>query len=358
MGGVGRRGQSFVIVAVAMVVLLGIAALSLTYAQLSYARGQVQNAVDAAALAGAQLASTGTSPTTDQAWLKQQNMGPDGTMTITDSRSIPDGIRATATVQLPAGFASLFGIKQFTVRETAVATYGAGAAFDYAVFQGDSTPSDPPLRLYGSDVVQGDAHSNDNLHLIGATSVQGSCTASGSATSTGAGGCDSGMTSGTPTVAMPVWTAAQLTAHATRVIGSPSNPTGYTFSGSTALGGNWVVYGSVTISGSITGPGSITAIGGSITIKGSAVMGSSGGVGVALSALPSTEVPNPGITLKGSHVISGILYAPAGAIVVKGSAVITGALVGYHVSTGGSTVVDYNASQQAAVPVQSVQLVQ
>jgi cytoskeletal protein CcmA (bactofilin family) len=157
---------------------------------------------------------------------------------------------------------------------------------------------------------------------------------------------------------MPVWTAAQLTAHATQVIGSPSDPTGYTFSGATSFTGNWVVYGDVKISGSFTGPGSITAIGGSITITGSAVLGSTNGVGVSLSALPSGTVTNPGITVKGSHVMSGILYAPAGTITLNGSNVVTGAVVGYHVSTGGSSVVTYDAAQQAAVPVQSIQLVQ
>lgn len=354
-----RRGQSMVIVALFLVFLLGIAAVGVTYAEVSYVRTETQNAVDSAALAGAQLASVGQNPTTDQAWLKQQNLGPKGHIAVTTSRSIPDGIRATGTVFVPGGFASLFGIKQFTVVETAVATYGAGQAFDYAVFQGDQTPSDPPLRIHGADVIQpGDVHSNDNLLLKGAQSVQGTCSASGTAIDKGVGGCDAGMTSGAPVIGMPVWTAAQLAAHATRVVGSPSDPTGYTFSGSTAFTGNWVVYGNVKISGAFNGPGSITAIGGNITITGSAILGSTNGIGVSLSALPSGSVTNPGVTLEGSHIMSGILYAPAGTITLQGSDIVTGAVVGYHVSLGGSAVVRYDAAQQATVPVQSVQLVQ
>ena len=355
-----RRGQSMVLVALFLVFLLGIAAVGVTYGEVAYVRTQTQNAVDSAALAGAQLASVGQNPTTDQAWLKQQNLGPKGKMAVTVSRSIPNGIRATGTVTVPGGFASLFGIQRFTVVETAVATYGAGQAFDYAVFQGDQTPSDPPLRIHGKDLIQpGDIHSNDNLLLEGNQSVQGTCSASGTASvNGGAAGCDAGITSGTPVIGMPVWTAAQLTAGATQVIGSPSNPTGYTFSGATAFTGRWVVYGNVTISGAFNGPGSITAIGGSITITGSAVLGSPGEVGVSLSALPSGSVTNPGITIKGNHTMSGILYAPAGTITLQGSDTVTGAVVGYHVSLGGSAVVRYDAAQQATVPVQSVQLVQ
>lgn len=355
-----RRGQSMIIVALFLVFLLGIAAVGLTYGEVGYVRTQTQNAADSAALAGAQLASVGQNPTTDQAWLKQQNLGPKGEPpVVTWSRSVPNGVRATFTVIVPGGFASLFGIKQFTVVETAVATYGAGEAFDYAVFQGDQTPSDPSLRIHGADVIQpGDVHSNDNLLLQGAQSVQGTCSASGTASDKGAGGCDAGMTSGAPIIGMPVWTAAQLTAGATRVIGSPSNPTGYTFSGATSFSGNWVVYGNVKISGAFNGPGSITAIGGSITITGSAILGSTTGIGVSLSALPSGSVTNPGITVEGSHIMSGILYAPAGTITLQGSDIVTGAVVGYHVSLGGSAVVRYDAAQQATVPVQSVQLVQ
>jgi cytoskeletal protein CcmA (bactofilin family) len=343
-----------------MVVLLGIAAISITYGEVSYMRGRLQNAVDAAALAGAQLAATGSNPTTDQAWLKQQNLGPNGTMTVTASRTVPNGIRATGVVQIPAGFAGIFGIHQFTVSATAVATYG-NPAFDDVIFQGDPQSGDPPLSISGSDVVQsGNVHSNDGLVLDGSQAIDGACSAAGTVTVNGAGGCTAGIQQGVPQQPMPAWTVTQLTAQATHIVGSASNPVGYTFSGTTEYSGNWVVFGNVTITGAFNGPGSIIAIGGSITIRGSAVVGATGGTGVCLAALPpSPDSQTPeNITLRGAHVITGTLYAPTGTVSLGGSDVISGSVVGYHVTLGGSDVVNYDANVHQSIPfLPMVQLV-
>src|SRR4029077_1164943 len=53
-----ERGQTIVLVAVALVSLLGMAALAIDIATLYVARGEAQRAADAAALAGAKMFAT------------------------------------------------------------------------------------------------------------------------------------------------------------------------------------------------------------------------------------------------------------------------------------------------------------
>lgn len=153
----------------------------------------------------AQMAEAGLNPTTNQAWLKQQKLGLHGTVTVTDSKTVANGIRATGVYHVPGGFAALFGIKQFTVTATAVAAYGG--IFDYALFQGSTTASS--LTSNGKLGISngGGAHSNTGMTLNGPYCVSGGLSLVGSLTSDGgpAAGCSSAVAY-TGVLPMPVWT--------------------------------------------------------------------------------------------------------------------------------------------------------
>ena len=364
-----RAGQSFIFVALFMVVLLAAAAVGITSAEVGFAQTKVQNAVDSAALAGAQLASEGQDPTTDQAWLKQQNLGPQGMLTITDSHSVPNGIRATGVVLVPGGFAALFGIEQFTVRETAVAAYTPGPAFDYALFQGARAPTAIPIN--GALDVHGAVHSNGGVIINGSYCVRqgitigngGNFVANGNAR----GGCPRGAST-IPYVPMPIWTRSQLTPPNATVLTNENVNGGATlignyiiegnatFNGSLKVIGRVLVEGSLTVNGGLTMDGSLTVWNGSITLNGGVRATGSGGISLAAVGPPNTS---ENIVINGHPAVTGILYAPNGSITFNGSCNVTGAVIGETIEAiNGSATITYDSNLLTSVPVQSAQLVQ
>jgi hypothetical protein len=363
-----RQGQVLPLIAIALPLLIGLAGLSLTVGTVYFGQAKLQNAVDAAALAGAQEMNTGDAKAPgDQASLVTQDDSAATHIVLKTLTNPPHTVMATAQAQVPGTFAALFGIHHFTVKAQARAAYGAGAPFNYAVFQGDPHAGDPPLRIHGANIIApimgtggADVHSNDNVKLDGATIVQGACSAVGTVTVNGAGSCSQGQTSGASTIAMPNWSTSTLVQNATQVIGSPQNPQGYTFNGAAQFQGRWVVFGNVKISGAINGPGSIVAIGGSITIEGAASFGTTQGQGVCFAALPPASSPQTpeNITIQGAHSMTGVLYAPTGTITLGGADIIQGSVIGYRVSLGGAGIIEYDPTQQAIVPVHQVALIQ
>ena len=119
--------------------------------------------VDAAALAGAQEMPTPDSKAPgDQATLVTQDDSAATHVVVKTQSQPPNTVLATAQAQVPGTFAALFGVKTFTVRARAVASYGAGPAFDYAVFQGTSNPRNP-LIFNGGDTVNATGSSVGNV---------------------------------------------------------------------------------------------------------------------------------------------------------------------------------------------------
>lgn len=363
-----RSGQSMVLVALFLVFLLGIAALGLTYGSVAYARTQLQNAVDAAALAGAQTAAAGQSPTLNQSWLKSKNLGSRGHLTVRFSQSVADGVRATASTTVAGGFASLFGDRSFTVSATAVATYSAGPPFDYALFQGSQNP--PALTANGSLNIQGSAHSNGGMMIDGSYCVtQGITTVTGT-TRHGSAGCATAVTQ-TSVIPLPVWTLAQVTppgAPTETVSGTPSGPiTGpiilngqgqdINFNGSEALTGPILIVNApaVTFDGSVSLTGSLVVDGGNLTFNGSVSQSGPGTAGMSIAVLGQGD----NIIMDGSSSLEGIFYDPQGSVDFNGSATITGAVIANRVENlNGSASITYDAQLTNAVPVKTIQLVQ
>jgi Flp pilus assembly protein TadG len=366
-----RRGQSLILVVGFLVALMGAVAASVTAGTVYFAQTRLQNAVDAAALAGAQAEMLGQPITTSQPYLQNSNM-PNAAIQVAALTSPPNSVQATGVVTVPGSFASLFGIDTFTVRARGVARYDAGSAFDYALFQG----AQATLAISGDTTVSGDdntvnvyggAHSNGNMALAGNSCIMGPTTvgAAGSSVS-GSDKCPPTFVE-IPNVPMPNWTLAQVTPqNATVLTGSactnlPTTLTGNYIlycnvdeSGQLTIDGNVLVEPgySVTLSGGLVISGSFTVDQGSITISGG-VSQSVTGTGAALAALGGGN-----ISISGNDAINGVLYAPTGSIDLSGTQTITGAVVGEYVNLSGNKDITYDAQDEQAVPVQQVSLIQ
>ena len=142
-----RLGQVLPLIAIALP--LFIAGLALTLSTVYFGQAKPQNAVDAAALAGAQeMNSSDLNAPGDQASLVTQDDPAATHIVLTTLTNPSQTVMASAQAQVPGTFAALFGIHHFTVKALARASYGTGAYFNYAVFQGDPQTGNPELAQW------------------------------------------------------------------------------------------------------------------------------------------------------------------------------------------------------------------
>ncbi len=378
-----QHGQALVLMVAGLGVLITMVAASITVGTVYLAKSRLQNAVDAAALAGAQVAGSPgqTAFATAEARLISQEMpGATGKLSIESEQRV---VSAQGSVTVPGTFATLIGIKHFTARSRAVASYGPGPAFNYAIFQGDPHASDPSLTINGNDAVIGSVHSNNNLNLIGNLNISGSCGGNPTVTSTGNGACGRGFIQNAPEVPMPQWTPQEATPANATTYGSPSNPTGLTLTaqndtsgnavvygnlsvtGGATISGNYLVYGNVTLNGhgGVSGAGgSITAFNGSITLNGDVRSSTNTpGQGMALAALSSSggfHSAVDSIIVNGNGRVTGTLYAPNGTITINGNVKVKGQVIGYQDVITGSCAVNYSNATITHIPVHQPTLIQ
>ena len=359
-----RRGQSIILLVGFLVALMGGVAASVTVGTVYFAQTRLQNAVDAAALAGAQQEMQGDAPTANQGYLTQQNM-PQATIQVTPLTTPARAVQAVGTVKVPGSFASLFGIKQFTVRARGVAQITVEGPFKYALFQG-LQPSQ--LTVSGNTTVNGGAHSNGTLAISGSGCVNGSATASSAGSTASSRPPCTTTVAQIPYVPMPDWTLAQVTPQNAQVIsGTGCNTLPLTLTGNYILYCNWTQSSQVTVDGNvlvepgynvtlgggIVIAGSLTTDKGSITIKGGLTQDGNGPEAV-LAALNGGN-----ITIKGNDAIDGVLYAPGGTVTLKGTQTISGAVVGDQVSLSGNKTITYNVQNPPKdIPIQQVALIQ
>lgn len=368
-----KRGQVLPLVAIALPVLIGMAGVSLTVGTVYFAQAKLQNAVDAAALAGAQeMTTTDAAAPGDQASLITQDDAAATHPHVSAQTTPGNTVLATATATVPGTFAALFGYKTFTIHAHAVAQYGPGPAFDYAIFQGDPGT---PLTIHGSETIIGGVHSNGNLDAYPNHLIQGACTAGGSSYSA-SGNCIS-MSIGAQ-IPVPVWQppagATNLATFCTGTNGCKvitTNPHDITIVGPLPQGNYYVNFGSlhnnpnnytdigqVTFSQDGSLDGSLSVYNGSIVLDGNHNSGIGSG-GLALAAFGGN------IILNGNISVTGVLYAPEGNINPNGGgqrATVVGAVVAQTIGgdgrLDGQLKITYDANQVAAVPDQQVALIQ
>lgn len=391
-----EKGSVAVIVACCLTMLLGFLGLAMDVGNLVLTKTKMQNAVDAAACAGALAFSASTVPPSaaDKTAAKNQantilqsNGFPSVTLTIDASNpivippppntlnfptnatwngsSVP-AIYLTLNRTVPTYVMGVLGIGSVSLsaKAEAVQTGGPGP-FGYALF------SDTTLPLTGNTTVHGSVHSNGSVTMTGnvdvdvpgvvSGNVEGATgiSATGNITVDGALSADSlAHISTTGNVSY-----GSENANATNI---PIDPFGFssqlntifpsmtTYTGNQTFNGNIpdltnsiYVDGNVTFNGNINSTGAIVATG-NITINGNITLGSSNQI-----CLYSTGT-NKAISLTGNvnygSNSSAVIFNPKGSISITGNSTFNGSIVGKSLTVTGNAT--YNAvSSITALPL-------
>ena len=349
-----RRGQSLILIVLLLPILVGMAAASLTVGAVYLAQTRLQNAVDAAALAGGQALSAGDpqAPGDQGRLIRLNDPKAQGTVRINPNPQQPGTVLAVASERVPPFFAALFGSKGFTVTARAVAATGPGPAFNYALFSGSQQTT---LSITGGgDIVQGSIHANNSIDLSGGgyrvtgdvnavggvydsqnpvpASQGGTCSTSGSSQ------CYGSVTPHAPNIPMPMWPNPPMTPpntitlvggrsdngeyldvegggdvdqelHYTSSSGGPGVTRGSHGHGP-VLTGNYVVHGNFILSGgNWTINGSVEVIGGSFVSTGGGLL-VNGNITVSGGSVQING---------GNNTVNGYVIAEGGNVVIKGS---------------------------------------
>lgn len=168
-GMVGDRGATAVTAAIAMLFLLGLAAVAVDGSNLYRERGDVQNAADLAALAAAyDDCSGGLDPgyagVAQAAVNGYDNSDPDVAVTLVKEGS---SWRATVDSTVQGFFSSVLGAETLSTGATALARCTTGPP--PVIFAAGECGTDPTFDVGGdSNQFLGDLHSNSNLKWQGA----------------------------------------------------------------------------------------------------------------------------------------------------------------------------------------------
>ncbi len=181
-----QGGQSLVIVAIAMLVMLGVAALTIDVGSWYTKRHQAQVAADAGALAAANClataACTSTAPNGDAALVATTIAAANGVpIPASDVSFTGNTVKVTAQNAAPSYFANVVGIHgttavasasaSWTAGTTSCATAGSGCAAVFAMGSSCSlggTPPGSPIIFAGSnDTIQGIVNSNGSIYEAG-----------------------------------------------------------------------------------------------------------------------------------------------------------------------------------------------
>lgn len=345
-------GQSVILVALAIAMLCGVAALVVDIGMVSVKEGQLQNAADAAALAAARdLPSAATAKSTAVTYAGYNGVTAANTVATTPYNGNASRIEVVCKQTVQYTFAKIFGAKSVEVSARAVAEKAGGATgpFGYAVFSGGNTLL---LGMYSSNLdITGSVHSNYSLQISGSSqSISGNAEAVNAlncyVSSLTIGGLAQGASidiqgstinvpnrSTTPAavIAMPDFSAevkAAADAAGTTITGNK------TFWG-TNLSVNSPIYvqGNVEVAGStFTGKGTICATG-DINMSGSMLEANSSTAVCLYSTAGNISLSTSGLT------INGTLYAPNGKIGIYASNIIIyGRVIAKEILITGSNV--------------------
>ncbi len=367
-----ESGQSVVLIAIVFVVLCVFAACVIDIGRVAFVKQQMQNAADAAALAGAQKLPDAAAAEAAAVDYARKNGMETAETTVDDSyRSNEECIGVTCTRTVQYTFARLIGYTTAEVSATAIAEKSGinTASFDYAVFSGSTTST---LTFNGSGLyIGGNAHTNYKFVINGSNqTVTGSAEAVSTFTING-----SSITIGQNCQGSSVTTHGSSISIGKKVIGAASviampdfsasikteaGNAGTDYTGSKTFSGSNIsvvspiyVDGNVIVNGSnFTGSGIIVATG-NITFNGSSLQNASG------EAICFYSV-NGNITVNGAGAqLDGIVYAPNGSIIMNGSnQTVHGRVIGKSVTFNGSGVeIIAGAGDLYCLPSATVQII-
>lgn len=368
-----ETGQSTIIIALAIVVLCGVAALVVDTGMAYVEKGQLQTAADAAALAAAHdLPSVSTAKNTAIRYAEKNGIEPGHTTPTTPYNGDAKRVEVVVTATVNYTFARLLGIDSQEVSARAVAekTGVSGGPFGYAIFSGSKNSR---LGLFSSSLtVNGSVHGNEEVMMNGSSmTINGNVEAVGKFSTAGSQITVTGTAQGSTATAhgsnINITTLLPVAAtnidmpdlSATALAEAQTNGTFYTgnklYNGSSIDVDNTVyVDGRLTVAGStFKGVGMLVATG-NIQLNGSCIEASS-------SASVCIYSTNGNIQINGSNIrIDGVLYAPNGSIQVNGSnIVINGRVIGKEVQLNGSSItVNATSGDTDFLPGEIIRLVE
>ncbi|MGA7577368.1 MAG: pilus assembly protein TadG-related protein [Desulfobaccales bacterium] len=374
-----QRGSMAVLVGVMLPVLVGFLGLALDFGHVILVRTQMQNAVDAAACAGAMKLTVPIPGGQSQATTEANSMITANSFSTanaavtfpTDPQNNPSGaplVKVSLTDSVPTYFMRVLGIKTVSlkahaeaIRESSLESY-PGGPFNYTIFSNTS------LIINGTDKITGSVHCNASLTLNGDLTIteksegytQVIVNGDNDLGSVGAGTLSEISVNGTNTIgskyggvtdiAMPNYTQQILAT----IPSTNQYSSSQTFNGANiSIDGGIYVNGNVIINGEINGSGPILATG-SIIVNGVSTISGSNQVFLYSSGSSITINGNNGF---GSGTTSVICYAPSsnGSIIVNGVNVINGDVIGNSITINGGEDID-GMLNNSVYPITSIDL--
>ena len=365
-------GQSVILVAISIAMLCTVAAIVVDIGMVSVSKGQLQNAADAAALAGAhELPSASAARSTAVTYAELNGVPASNTTATSPYNGNANRIEVVCSETVEYTFARIIGLTSIDVSARAVAERtGMGTGpFGYAVFSGGDNLL---LGMYSSSLnITGSVHSNYSLMITGSSQ-----TISGNAEAVNAlscyvssitiGGLAQGasidiqgssvnvpnrLTSPAAFVAMPDFSAEVKALSDAAGTSSKGNKTFW----GTNLSVDSPIYvdGKVEVAGStFTGQGTICATG-DINMSGSMLKATSDTAVCLYSTKGNISLSTSGLT------INGTLYAPNGKIGIYASNItIYGRVIAKEIIITGSNVnIIAGSSDLNFLPAGSISLV-
>lgn len=357
-----EKGSVTVLLAVSITVLMAFSAVAIDVGRIALQKQSLQNALDAACLAGALELPANTALAQEKAMICFETNG----YSRDDIQSVQffnanRQIRLTAAEAVDYTFANVFGSGSGkTVNVAAAAEIGSVFdPYDYALFSGSAIDL---LQFRGKNNITGDVHSNYSIKND--ATVIGSVTAVNNIdpkiTATGA------KVEGVPVLSMPdlsdvVENATVLDKNTLiNVYGATYAENKDEYSMSSAQLNNMLslhqtvfVNGNLTVNGSGVDSTGNVIITGNITYNGSDVsMGDS--ASVCLFTLNGDIIFNGG-----SGDVRGILYAPEGEIRLNGNGgIIYGSIIADMVTSDGGVNIIYDSQVVKSLPLTITRLVE
>ncbi len=158
-------GQSIMLVALAIAMLCGAAALVVDVGIVSVTQGKLQNAADAAALAAARtLPSASTAISTADQYAELNGVPAANTTATTPYNGNANKVEVVCTKTVEYTFARVFGAqsKVISARAVAESSGSSNGCFGYALFSGGAG------MLYSNNLeIEGSVHANGSIQIAG-----------------------------------------------------------------------------------------------------------------------------------------------------------------------------------------------
>lgn len=169
-----EKGAAIILLALALVILIGFAAVTIDIGMVSIQKGKIQNALDAASLAAAQALPAVTQSEKAAAiavardYVSKNGFSPDDIALDVSFSEAGYRVNVSTNKTIPYTFAQVLGMTEATVENTAsakkeIVSGGSGGALDYVLFSGSKIST---LTFTGRDHnIKGNIHSNYKINF-------------------------------------------------------------------------------------------------------------------------------------------------------------------------------------------------